>query len=180
MATNTPSGTPVPTMGDSPNVPADFLKLATYLEPITTPRFTDDTTASAGLPGRLIGQGAIIGGVRKVWNGASWVEASMPPIGAAGAPIAGTVPPSTQLKIVGGMNVFPTNVFGQIRLFTGFTTCLLSAWCFNGDPGGTVIISNVDVANSDQTSVVFRFQTPNGTFLGDGSLVRMVWGAIGL
>ena len=73
MATNTSAGTPVPTLGDVPNVPADMLKLATYLDPVTIPRFVSTAAANTAFPTPITGQQANIAGVPMTWDGTTWV-----------------------------------------------------------------------------------------------------------
>lgn len=181
MAATTSSGTPVPTLGDVPNVPADMLRMATYLEPITTPRFSSDANASLGLPGRVVGQGALINGIRKVWNGSLWVpsDAPIPLQGANMTAFIGSVPANTQLRTVGGMFVPLTNGSGHTNQPTGFTVCILTAWATNGDPTSDVI-GAVDAPFSTVGNLVVRWKArATGAYISSGP-VRCVWGAIGI
>ena len=47
MATSSPGGAPVPTLGDAPNVPADLLKLATFLDSRSNIKWVDDGVTPA-------------------------------------------------------------------------------------------------------------------------------------
>ena len=72
MATNTPTGSPVPTLGDAPNVPADMLRLAVFLDPVTIPRFTTTGNASTAFPTPYAGQMVNIAGQEYMWFEAGW------------------------------------------------------------------------------------------------------------
>ena len=73
MGTFTTPGTPIPTLGDPPNVPADFLKTATYLDTVTSPRFANTGAANSAFPTPILGQQATIAGIPSAWNGTTWI-----------------------------------------------------------------------------------------------------------
>lgn len=180
MAATTSSGTPVPTLGDLPNVPADMLRMATYLEPITAPRFTSDANASLGLPGRLVGQGAIINGIAKRWNGSAWVATDSLTPTSSGSPIAGTLPANAQLRWNGGMAVTSTNSQGHISIGTGFSTCLLTAWVINADASSD-LVGYLDVPSfTNVTSIATRWRVGSTRAFVVSGLIRLVWGAYGI
>lgn len=130
MATNTAAGTPVPTLGDTPNVPADMLKLATYLDPVTIPRFASTGAANTAFPSPLTGQQANINGVPSIWDGANWV--------AVNPGVSTYVPAWTG---AGGNPASPAVKNGFYKIQGGF--CFLSIFCsFNaGTTGGNGALS---------------------------------------
>lgn len=72
MATTTPTGSPVPTLGDAPNVPADMLRLAVFLDPVTIPRFTTTSNANIAFPTPYVGQEINVAGNHYQYYEAGW------------------------------------------------------------------------------------------------------------
>lgn len=72
MATTSPSGTPVPSAGDAPNVPADMLAMATFLDARTIPRFGTAANRDAAIPAPIAKQRCVIAGLEYVYDNGAW------------------------------------------------------------------------------------------------------------
>jgi len=133
MATNTPPGSPVPTLGDAPNVPADMLKLATYLDKVTIPSFTSEITANAAFPTPVNGQRVNIAGSIRTWQTSAWVGDSR--LVGSGTFFNNSLQPVDSSIYWNVCNVSPAPVLSN---FAGVVLldALVTVWLPTGNAGG--------------------------------------------
>lgn len=121
MATTSRTGIPVPTLGDTPNVPADMLLMAQYLDSRTIGKFASDAARTTAFSGYTIPTGTIsyVTGLGfQMWSGSTWTNILLPAPEWQVSKIGNTATVDTVWKAV----LFDTNDYTNPGLDLGGTS----------------------------------------------------------
>lgn len=178
MATVTAQGTPVPQLGDAPNVPADMLAAVQSLELGIARNFASTATRDTGIPSPVAWQQASVGGVDWQYNGSGWARkgvgagakaAGYPQAYPGGAAIFGTWDATKPPVLFSIHTAALTNVNSQVSFtFPQTVTAVMAA---NAQPQNALYTSYCDGATG--TYVNFRFGN-GGTLIGNGVTVDAI------